>query len=151
MAIQSGSSFAIKGIDSLIEAVAEIGDKAMPHVKVGADKGGSRVLAAAKAKVQVDTGTLKAALILRKQRVKPGKVLYYSQVTIPGTKAGGKGGAHHIVPLELGHRLVVRGKTVGSVKAYPFLRPAADENKEEVIDDIIDAMNKALGEIGGML
>lgn len=150
---QSGASFTIKGINELVAAVSEIADKAMPHIKAGADKGGGRVLAAAKGRVQVKSGKLKAALKLRKQNVKPGKVLYYSQVTIPGTKMGSKeGGAHHIVPLELGHRVVVRGKVVGKpVKAYPFLRPAADENKDAVVDDIIEAMNKALDEIGGML
>lgn len=48
----------------------------------------------------------------------------------------------HLV--ELGHREVVGDQTIGEVPAYPFLRPAFDENKEEVLKRIGDVMRKEI-------
>ena len=53
------------------------------------------------------------------------------------------------MPLELGHKLVKNGQVVGDVNEHPFLRPAADESKDDVVNAIADAMNKALEQMGG--
>jgi HK97 gp10 family phage protein len=134
-------NFEIEGLDKLIKDCARLGDDAMPYLKEAADNGGEYVLAKTKEKVPVRTGELKRKLKLSKMSVKKGKYKIYSSVTF------GKGVAYG-VPLELGHKLVIKGKTVGTVKEKPYLRPAADESKEKVIDVITKAMNKALEDWG---
>jgi HK97 gp10 family phage protein len=58
--------------------------------------------------------------------------------------------ASHGIPVELGHRLFLFGrKTLRDIEERPFLRPAADESKNEVANIMIDAMNEILEEYGG--
>jgi hypothetical protein len=141
MSIKSGS---IEGLDELIEACAKIGDEVIPHIEAAAISAGEKVLHKTKvyAEKYYRTGDLFHSLKLAKPS-KNSKTKYtiFSKVTFD------KGGAHG-VPLELGHRLIVNGKQVGTVKERPFMRPAADESKNDVVDIIAAALNKALEEWG---
>lgn len=144
MAIHSKNQTTVEGLDELISAFQKLGEQAMPYVIQGSNEAGSEVLSKAVSKVPVDTGNLKRKLKVIKAK-KSAKTPYkvFSKVTFSK-------GAAYAVPLELGHNLVINGKKVGVVKERPFLRPAADESKEEVVKAIAASMNKALGEMGGM-
>jgi len=50
----------------------------------------------------------------------------------------------HAHLVEFGHRKVVGDQTLGQVPAYPFLRPAFDENKEEVLQRTGEVMGKEI-------
>lgn len=144
MAINSKSQTTVEGLDELISAFQKLGDEAMPYVMQGSNKAGGGVLQKAVVKAPVKSGNLKRKLKVVKA-VKSAKYPYrvFSKVTFSR-------GAAYAVPLELGHNIVVNGKKVGVVKEHPFLRPAADESKEEVVSTIADAMNKALDQMGGI-
>ena len=141
MAIKSAS---IEGLDELIEAFMKLPEDAMQYVKDGSNEAGNVVLAKAQAKVPVKTGNLKGKLKLGKAK-KSSKNPYqvFSKVT------AGKGAAY-MTPLELGHHLVFMGHdTDTDIEPRPFLRPAADESKDEVASIIAESLNKALDEMGG--
>ena len=144
MTIHSKNQTTVEGLDELIEAFQKLGDDALPYLMQGSNEAGSEVLRKAKIKVPVDTGNLKRKLKVIKAK-KSAKYPYrvFSKVTFSR-------GAAYAVPLELGHKLVIDGQKVGVVKERPFLRPAADESKEDVVKAIADSMNKALGEMGGI-
>lgn len=143
MSINSKSQTIVEGLDELIKAFMKLGDEAMPYVKDGANEAGAHVLSKAKAKVSVRTGNLKNRLKLSKAKIS-GKYPYRVSSKVTARK-----GAAYMVPLELGHRLVIKGKTAGAVKERPFLRPAADESKDEVVSVISRSLDKALKEMGG--
>lgn len=134
----------IEGLNELIDAFVKLGDDALPYLKDAANEAGNVVLAKAKAKAPVLTGTTKAKLKLIK--AKPTQKKPYR---IIAKISAGKGSAP-IGPLELGHKLVLNGKTVGAVEARPFLRPAADESKETVANILTKAMEKAIENMGGL-
>ena len=138
MAIRSTS---IDGLDQLMKDLAAFGDRAMPGLKSVSDAAGELVLRRTKAKVPVLTGNLKLHLVLKTKALKPGDPYTSCRVTF------GKGAAYG-VPLELGHRIVVHGRVVGDVSPRPFLRPAADESREEVTGMLVEAMNKELEKLG---
>jgi HK97 gp10 family phage protein len=144
MAIYSKSQTTVEGLDELISAFQKLGDEAIPHLLNGSNEAGSEVLRKAKIKVPVDSGNLKRRLKMFKAK-KSAKYPYlvFSKVTFTREVA-------YAVPLELGHRIIVNGKSVGVAKERPFLRPAADESKEDVVKTIAASINKALGEMGGM-
>lgn len=140
MSIKSGS---IDGLDELMKAFAKLGDDAIIKLEPASIAGAEKVLHKARQKLEphYKTGEGFHSLKVVKPSKKKGKYSIFSKVTF------GKGGAH-LVPLELGHKLVINGKQVGTVKAVPVLRPAADESKDMVVDLITAAMNKALEEWG---
>jgi len=93
------------------------------------------------------TGALFASLARRKiKELKQTGAYIYSRKT-----SSHKGGFHaHL--LEFGHRMVVRKKRgmfsalhqVGHVPAFPFMRPALDDNAGKVVDHIAKVSAKAL-------
>jgi HK97 gp10 family phage protein len=136
----------IVGLDELIKDLQGFGEKAIQLLKPAADEAGEIVLTKAKAKVNVSDEIAKHAhlrevLKLVKSRVKKGECKYSNKITFPKSAA-------YAVPLELGHRLVRNGKKIGTVKEKPFLRPAADESREKVENIFINAMDRALKELG---
>lgn len=135
----------IEGLDELILACANLQEDAMKYIKDSSDKAGNVVLDRVKQKAPVKTGNLKSKLKLGKAKVSskyPYRV--FSKVTTAK-------GAAYMVPLELGHQLVYFGQeTNAQVKPKPFLRPAADESKDEVANIIAAAMNEALDKFGGL-
>jgi HK97 gp10 family phage protein len=143
MAINSKTQTTVEGLDELIDAFMNLGNEAIPFLKTGADQASQVVLAKTKQKAPVDTGNLR-------DKLKVGKVK--SSAKYP-YKVFGKittaKGASYMVPVELGHKLIINGKTVGAVKEQPFLRSAADESKDGVAKIMADAMSKALEQMGG--
>ena len=127
----------IEGLDDLVKQLGKLGDTAMPYIKKGADKAGEVVLKRTKDYVPVKTGLLKKSLMLRKMGVRFGKHYLYHSVTHKG--------AYHIGPLEYGHKMVLFGKRTNKmVEKRPFMRNAADDSKDEVVDIMIEAMNNAI-------
>ena len=136
-------SMSVDGLDDLIERLKTFGDDAMPYVKETSDKAGRIVLNKAKELVNVDTGNLKKKIRQGKYKVKTGKHLYTTNITVSK-------GANHYIPLELGHSMVIYGHWTGKrVDARPFLRPAADLKKSQVETLFANELNKALDKLGG--
>jgi HK97 gp10 family phage protein len=141
----------VEGLDELIRDLAKFGDAAMPALKQAQERAAQVVLAKAKAKAPVSEtatgghapGTLRDSLKIVRANLKPGTYVTFSKIAI------GKGAAYG-VPVELGHELrrVVGGRSFGHVAARPFLRPAADESKNEVINIMAEAMNRELERLG---
>jgi len=134
----------IEGLDELCKAFAELGEDAIFKLSDPSVEGAELVLSRAKPKIHKVSGDLVNALKVKK----PGKQKNKKAYKIFASLTFGKGGMHG-VPLELGHRLYFFGKkTYKTVAEKPFLRPAADESKEEVANIMTDAMNKILEEWG---
>lgn len=139
----------IKGLDELIKAFTELPEEALVFVEQKTLPPAEAILNRAKAYVvkynkYSDKGDLLKSLKVKKPSAKRKYKYYvYSQVYFD------KGGAHG-VPLELGHRIVKKGKTIGTVKEHPFLRPAADECKDDVVKAMTEAINTALDNMGGL-
>jgi len=139
----SPDNIKIEGLDELMKAFAALGEEALPYLKEGADQAGSLVLDKTISMAPEDTGNLKKKLKLGKAK-KSSKYPYrvFSKVTFTQ-------GASYAVPVELGHKLVINGNTVGTIKERPFMRPAADACRSQSDDIMIGAMNKALEQMGG--
>lgn len=138
MAINNTS---IEGLDAFIKDLLKFGDSAMPYMKKASDEAGSIIWSKAVRKVPINLGLLQVSLKRTKSRLKPGKYYVDSKISIDK-------GAAYGVPVELGHNIVINGRIVGAIQARPFMRPAADESKDEIIRIMTDAMNKALAELG---
>lgn len=156
MAIYSNG---IKGLDETIIAFNKLAsDKANGYV-VAASKQSAEIIAEkARALVPVELGKLKRSIRVKQIKVRAKK---YSRIFIDQpvfvvgpeyAKAKGLKGESdrvnygHLV--ELGHKLVRNGNAYGIVKEHPFLRPAADGSKQEVLDLIVKAMDQALADWG---
>ena len=122
---------------------SKLGENAYEALRPSATEAAEIVLERVRGNIRDRTGTLSRSLKI----IKPGKKkaksgVIYARVTF------GKDAAYG-VPLELGHRLVYFGKkTYKKVNERPFLRPAADESKEEVANIMATGMNKILDEWG---
>lgn len=135
--------FKLEGMDDLIKAFAELGEDAFEELAPKATEAANIVLARARARIRNRTGNLSKSLKVTKpsrKKVKEGRIFALVRI--------GKGGSYG-VPLELGHRLWMFGrKTLRDVEEKPFLRPAADESRDEVRRLIAEGMNKILDEWG---
>lgn len=134
----------IEGMDELVKAFAELGTEELIKLREPVTQAANIVIAKAKPKIHDVTGELKSSLKVTKPSGK-GKNKYQIIAKV------GIGKAKHAVPLELGHRLFYFGKkTLLDVEPKPFLRPAAEESKEEVFGLVSGAMQKILDEMGGL-
>ena len=120
----------IEGLDELIKATREIADQAMPGLDLKSREAAERVLLRAQKLAPVKTGLLRASLKVKKMNMSKHEHAVGYKVTF-GT------GTAYGVPVELGHRLVFKGRHAKKaskqrVKPRPFLRPAADQLKDEV-------------------
>lgn len=139
----------IMGLDELIRQVEALGERAELRMLAASSDAAEVVLAKAKEKVPVGTGTLRASLRLRRGRPKKGKKELYYYIT------WGKDEQAYGAPVELGHDLR-RGpkgddgirKKIGHVEERPYLRPAADESREQVVAIMEAAMIALLREVG---
>ena len=129
----------------MIQEFAALGDEAIPDLQAASDIAGKYILAKAKStSAFVDkTGNLRSSIRFSKTKRTPRKS--YNVIgkiyTLP------KVGPHaHLV--EFGHKIVRNGQVFGKVKPHPFLRPAADESKEEVLNIITTAMNETIKKMG---
>lgn len=147
--IYSKSQTTVEGLDELIKAFSELPDEALKYVEEASIEPAQKIITKARANLAKynkysNTGTLSKSLKVNKpSKKRKYKYEVFSKVWF------GAGGAYG-VPLELGHRIVVSGKVVGAVKGHPFLRPAADDSKDDVVNIISSAMDEALKKMGGM-
>lgn len=138
------TGFKIEGLEELIKSFASLGEDAIYKLSEPSVRAANVVLEKARSKTHDISGDLDLNLKV----TKPGKQKNKKAYRIFAKVGFGKG-AMYGVPLELGHRLVYFGKkTLKTVKERPFLRPAADESKDEVAQIMTDAMNKILNEWG---
>lgn len=140
----------IEGLDELVEAFNKLDTntiyKLAPYTVTAAE------IVAEKAKLKInnipDSKDLRTKIVVKKpgrDRKNHKRTQVFSKVTLKG----GAGGGQYGVPLELGHRLVFFGhKTYKTVAARPFLRPAAEESKEQVANILVEGMTKILKEWG---
>jgi len=140
MAIYSDT---IVGLDDLIKDFLKLPDEAVKYVERASEESGEKVLRDTKALVPVLTGNLRDDLRLRKPNMRrKKKYIIFSQVTF--TKQAG-----YATSLELGHKKVLWGKkTGGKVQERPFMRPAADANRQYVTNIMAEAMSRALRDFG---
>ena len=133
----------LEGLEDLIKDFSKLGEDAYEALRPSATEAAEIVLERARGNIRDRTGTLSKSLKV----VKPGKKKAQSGVIYAKVTYGKD--AYYGVPLELGHRLVYFGKkTYKKVNERPFLRPAADESKEEVANIMATGMNKILDEWG---
>lgn len=136
----------IIGLDELIKAFMNLPEEALTFVSKASYPPAEKIMHRARGYLQTHnkTGALSQSLKVNKpSRSAKYKYTIFSKVWF------GTGGAHG-VPVELGHRLVTKdGRTYGTVKEYPFLRPAADEGKDDVVSAMVTAINTALDKMGG--
>jgi len=140
-----GFEIKLEGLDELIEAFAKLPDEAAEMIKPAVEQAGKLVLEKAKEKVPVDSGKLRDSLRLKKARQRPDSSGVIHYIT------WGPNVREYAAPLELGHAIRFKkgGPTHGRVAPRPYLRPAADESKEQVLDIVAKAMNRAIDEMGG--
>lgn len=121
----------IEGLDEAKKLMQELGDAAADVLDQAARSGAEIVLAEAKKKAPVDTGTLRDSLLIKKSKLKNPHIKSQYYVTK-------KRGVDYFVPVELG---------TSKMKAQPFLRPAVDENTRTVAKKINAEILKAIGRI----
>lgn len=133
----------LEGLDDLIKEFSKLGENANEALRPSTIKGAELVLGRARGNIRDRTGTLSKSLKVVKPGLKKAKSgVIFAKVTY------GKD-AYYAKFVELGHRLTYFGKkTIRNVPQKPFLRPAADESKEEVASIIASGMNKILDEWG---
>lgn len=132
----------IEGLDELITEFSKLGDGSIGKLREPSIEAAEVVLSRARQHTNNRSGDLSKGLRVTKPTKKPKSTRIYAKVGFGKDVAYG-------VPLELGHRLWFMGKkTNKDVPEKPFLRPAADESKEEVADIMAKAMNKILAEWG---
>lgn len=131
----------IEGLDDLVRDFAKLGEGAIEKLREPSIEAAERVRYRAWWNINHKSGELgKGLKVVKPSKPKNNKI--YARVSFGKNVAYG-------VPLELGHRLWFMGrKTNKDVPEKPFLRPAADESKEEVADIMARAMNKVLDEWG---
>ena len=140
------SGFSIEGLDELIQAFAQLPDDAIHKLSAPSVDATEKVAERAKSKVRNRTGDLANAITVKKPGKPRNKKAYQIFAKVSFKKEG-----MHGVPLELGHRLWYFGKKTNyDVPEKPFMRPAADESKEEVAKIMAEAMGKVIDEMGGM-
>jgi hypothetical protein len=135
----------VEGLDALIRAFAQLPEEAIDYLQPAIVKDTQIILNRARIELEPHnkTGALSRSLKINKpKRAKKYKYQIFASVYFAQS-------GRHGVPLELGHKFsgFLKDK-VGRVPEKPFLRPAADKSKADVIRDISDAMNKALDQWG---
>jgi HK97 gp10 family phage protein len=147
MAIYSAD---VEGLDELIRDFQKLPRDAINHVTKASNEAAQIIAADAIAKAPKDTGILAKMIRIGKVSIRlAAKGYVRARVYIQHSGTKNKSGASHGTPLELGHKMVLWGKRTGDrVEAKPFMRPAADENKQRIRDLQIRALNNALDEFG---
>lgn len=140
----------IEGLDELVEAFNKLDINTIYKLAPYTVEAAEIVAEKAKSKINniPDSKDLRTKIVVKKpgrDKKNHKRTQVFSKVTLKGGKSGGQYG----VPLELGHRLVYFGyKTYKTIAPRPFLRPAAEESKEQVANILIDGMTNILNEWG---
>lgn len=151
MAIYTGG---IEGLDQLIlsfNKLAGDGKEANSFIVAGSKEAAELIKEESKKRINNRSGDLAKSIEVKQVRAR-GNKKYSRTISDPIFTVGPKyvsgkssGGVNYGHNVELGHRLVYFGKpTSKDVDEKPFLRPAADENKERVVSILVDALNRAL-------
>jgi HK97 gp10 family phage protein len=146
-----GISLGVEGLDELMRDFMALGEDAVLKLAEPSVEAATVVMEKARSNIHDITGTLSSSLKVTKPGTRQRGHAYVVIATVGFSqkKMNGSGGSgYYGAQLELGHKLVIRGKTVGSVAGHPFLRPAADSTKEQVVGIMTDAMNDILNEFG---
>ena len=139
----------VEGLDELLKAFDALPVEAIDILSESSKTAANIVLEAARDNIHDVTGDLSKNL-----KVRPPTAANKRKYRVIARVGFGKD-AMHGVPLELGHRIVLRNRktgrkfAVGTVDEKPFLRPAADDNRQMVQDIMVAGMNRALEEMGG--
>ena len=129
----------IIGLDELLRDFAQFGKDGLENIKPDINRAADVVLNKAKEKAPVKSGDLRDNLYLKEQR-KSEKPIYQKTLTWRSKVRP------YAAPVELGHAIKFSkgGKVMGHVPAQPFLRPAADESKEQVVKEIVGGIDREL-------
>lgn len=129
----------VTGLEDVINAFLALGKDAATSIKPTLERITTRVAMRAKQKVARISGDLADSISVTAARIKNDYVSSTVNVSVSDKKDG-----WYAAAVELGHKIVRHGDIFGAVKERPFLRPAADETKEEAYNMLIDAMNKEI-------
>lgn len=135
----------VEGFDELADQLLAFGQDTIFRLGPATVECAELIAAKARTKAPKLTGELTNGIVVKK----PGRQKSHKAYRVFASVQLSKD-ARHGVPVELGHRLYMFGrKTLQDVEARPFLRPAADESKDQVAKIMMDAMNDLIGEYGG--
>lgn len=119
----------VEGAEEVVKLLEEMGQKAGEVLAKAAEAGGRVALSEAKRRCSVKTGRLRASLTLTQGkktptkanvRIEHGKKEYYGKF------------------VELGTR---------KQPARPFMRPAVDENKQQISEAVTEEIGRAVGRV----
>ncbi len=119
----------VEGAEEVVKLLEEMGQKAGEVLAKAAEAGGRVALSEARRRCPVKTGRLRASLTLTQGRKTParanvriehGKKEYYGKF------------------VELGTR---------KQPARPFMRPAVDENKQQISEAVTEEIGRAVGRV----
>lgn len=121
-------------LQELVKALSKTAspDKIEPELLAGARKMASAIRKRIK---KEKTGKLKKS-------VKAKKLQRWGNNPAPSIAAIDRKIAPHAHLVEYGHDLVKNGKVIGRVKAYPFYRPALDEEGPKILRGVTAALQK---------
>lgn len=156
MAIYSRSQTTVVGLDGIIKAFTRVQEKAASYVLAATEVSANKIKDKAKANLIANksykTGDLHNSMQVKQLKVRKAK---YSRefedlslfsvgprYATVGARLGKGVNYGHLV--ELGHKT----KAGKQVPAKPYLRPAADDQKEEFIRDVAEAMNAGIEQFG---
>lgn len=150
MAIYSKSKTSVEGLDDIVKGFKKVMEKGRPYVKDATEKNAKEIKTGALRNLErnksIKTGALWASMNVKESKGKSitgGTVIFTVGPRYTSNKSKGTGVNYgHLV--ELGHKT----KSGKQVPAKPYLRPAADDNKEEFIRDVAEAMNAAVEQFG---
>lgn len=134
----------IDGLDRLVKDMERFGKEAMPELQKTAHMAAEKILIDARSRINNKTGKLYRSLRVVDRPLVGDKFVVSSHVT------WGDDVRDYAAPLELGHKIrnVKNGPILGQVKQHPFLRPAADANKRDYKNSMVEAINREIAKLG---
>lgn len=126
----------VRGVKGVLEAVEQLSVEVQANVQKQVKETANAIRKSARAKVPVDTGGLKKSI-----RVKYSKDKWSAKVG-----AMGKNSAHaHLVEFGTVERTQkTTGRDTGKMPAKPFLFPSYEENRQEYINGMKNALKDAV-------
>jgi len=143
----SRNNFEVIGLEELAIALSNQESEIRAAAKIAMDKAGDLLLSATRKKLGAvtrrDTGKLSRSLRIKRDNSGSKNAVLSNALT------WGDDVRDYAAPLELGHDLTAWGRETGiPIEPRPFLRPAADENKDEIFDIIEKHVDEALKKFG---
>lgn len=136
----------IDNLDELIKQFNALGGDMIKKLGGPCTTGAELIASRARAKVHSISGDLVKGIKVRRpsQRASKSKLKIFAHITLVHP-------SEHGVNVELGHKMSgyfgsKKGSAFARVPEHPFLRPAADESKQECANIITNAMNDIIKE-----